>query len=401
MDIIKKVEDILKDIKNGKMIIVTDDEDRENEGDLICAAEVTSYDAVNFMTKYGRGLICIPIAEERGKVLQLHDMALENTDSHSTAFTVSVDSVKTTTGISIQDRLDTILDMADEKIGAEGFKKPGHMFPLIAKKNGVIERPGHTEAAVDLAKLAGLKPAGVICEILKDDGTMARYDDLVKFAKKHELKMLTIKELIEYRKVTEKLVEREVEAKLPTKFGNFRVVAYKNKMDNLEHLAIVKGDVKDKENFLIRLHSECLTADIFASQRCDCGLQLEKALKSIEDEGCGAVLYLRQEGRGIGLYNKLRAYNLQDEGFDTVEANHQLGFGADERDYAIAAQMIKDLQVKSVNIMTNNPRKIEGLEKYGVSVENRKQHEIEAGENNRSYLKTKKEKLGHFINQEI
>ncbi len=396
------INEALEDIRNGKPVIIVDDENRENEGDLFIPAEVISEKVVNFMVKEARGLMCIPLTKDRADRLGLYYMAEKNTDSHGTAFTVSVDSYEnTTTGISVQDRLATIKDLADNAKGENDFRKPGHIFPLIAKENGVLERKGHTEAAVDICRIAGFQEVGVIIEILKDDGTMARRDDLLKFAGDNNLKIITIEDLILYRKTNEKLVQREVTANLPTKYGNFKIAAYNDKIENKEYVVMIKGEIKGKENISTRLHSECLTGDVFGSKRCDCGEQLERALAELEEKGEGILIYLRQEGRGIGLINKLKAYNLQDEGYDTIEANHQLGFGDDMRDYAVAAQIIKDLEIKSVSIMTNNPQKINGLEKYGIKVSDREELEIKSNDVDRNYLRTKKYKMGHILKQEL
>ena len=393
-----RIQDAIEDIKNGKMVIVVDDENRENEGDLILAGEKVSYEAINFMAKYGRGLICVPITETRARELELGQMVQQNTDSHGTAFTVSVDSLEgTTTGISIADRVKTIEDLGDRNKEGKDFKRPGHIFPLVARNGGVIVREGHTEAAVDLAKLAGLKPYGVICEILKEDGTMARLDDLKIFAKEHGLKVISIEDLVKYRKSHDKLVERVADADMPTEWGKFTMYGYDNELDDKEHIALVKGNVEGKENVLTRIHSECFTGDVLGSRRCDCGPQLHASMVKIEEEGEGIVLYLRQEGRGIGLFNKMKAYQLQDEGLDTVEANERLGFEADLRDYVIASQILKDLGVKSVRLMTNNPRKINGLRGYGIDVKERKEIEIKPKSENARYLRTKKEKLGHML----
>ncbi|OQY42107.1 MAG: bifunctional 3,4-dihydroxy-2-butanone-4-phosphate synthase/GTP cyclohydrolase II [Fusobacteriia bacterium 4572_74] len=391
------IKDAIEDIKQGKMIIVVDDENRENEGDIVMAADMVSYDAINFMAIHARGLTCIPMDKARAKELKLNQMVGNNTDPHGTAFTVSVDSKDTTTGIAIRDRVQTIKDLADRNKGADDFNRPGHLFPLVAKDGGVLIRTGHTEASVDFARLAGLKPMGVICEILKDDGTMARLDDLKIFAKKHNLKLVSIEDLIKYRKENDVLVNEVAVVKMPTQWGNFNLHAYENCLDDKEHIALVKGDVKNKEGVLVRIHSECFTGDVLGSRRCDCGAQLHNAMKTIDEKKEGVILYLRQEGRGIGLYNKMKAYNLQDEGFDTVEANEKLGFEADLRDYVLGSQILKVLGVKSVKLMTNNPKKIEGLKSYGIDVIERKNIEITPNEDNKRYLKTKKDKLNHML----
>ena len=396
------IEEAIEEIRNGKPIVIVDDEDRENEGDLFLPAEVATYETINFMINNARGLMCVPLTEERAEELELAFMTEHNTDNHGTAFTVSVDAAEgTTTGISTGDRLKTIKDLADPSKKSEDFRRPGHMFPLVAKKGGVIERKGHTEAAVDLAGIAGFSKVGVIMEILNEDGTMARRDQLFEFCKKNNLKIITIENLIIYRKKHEKLVKMEAEVKIATKFGNFDFAGYSDKIENKEYIAIIKGDIRNKENVSVRLHSECLTGDVFGSKRCDCQDQLHRALSEIEEKGEGLLIYSRQEGRGIGILNKLKAYRLQDEGYDTVEANHQLGFEDDLRDYAIAAQIIKDLGVKSVSLKTNNPLKIKGLEQYGVNVASREEIEIEVNAYDKKYLKTKKEKMGHILRQEL
>lgn len=396
------VEEALEDLKIGKPVVVVDDEDRENEGDLVLPAQVATYEWLNFIINQARGLMCVPVSVEVAQRLQLDPMTARNTDHHGTAFTISVDAAEgTTTGISTGDRLKTVLDLADPTKKAEDFLRPGHMFPLIAKKGGVLERRGHTEAAVDLAKLCGFEPVGVIMEILNQNGTMARRDDLFEFCEEHDLKIITVDELILYRKKNEKLVKNEADVRIPTKFGEFEFVGYSDQIENKEYLAIIKGDVRGKENVTVRLHSECLTGDVFGSKRCDCQDQLHKSLHEIENKGEGLVIYLRQEGRGIGILNKLKAYKLQDQGYDTVEANHKLGFEDDLRDYAVAAQIIKDLNIKSISLMTNNPSKIKGLETYGIKVVDREEIEIPANDVDEKYLKTKKEKMGHLLKQKL
>lgn len=396
------VEEALEDLKIGKPVVVVDDEDRENEGDLVLPAQVATYEWLNFIINQARGLMCVPVSVEVAQRLQLDPMTARNTDHHGTAFTISVDAAEgTTTGISTGDRLKTVLDLANPTKKAEDFLRPGHMFPLIAKKGGVLERRGHTEAAVDLAKLCGFEPVGVIMEILNQDGTMARRDDLFEFCEEHDLKIITVDELILYRKKNEKLVKNEADVRIPTKFGEFEFVGYSDQIENKEYLAIIKGDVRGKENVTVRLHSECLTGDVFGSKRCDCQDQLHKSLHEIENKGEGLVIYLRQEGRGIGILNKLKAYKLQDQGYDTVEANHKLGFKDDLRDYAVAAQIIKDLNIKSISLMTNNPSKIKGLETYGIKVVDREEIEIPANDVDEKYLKTKKEKMGHLLKQKL
>ncbi|PFH89052.1 bifunctional 3,4-dihydroxy-2-butanone-4-phosphate synthase/GTP cyclohydrolase II [Bacillus sp. AFS088145] len=392
-----KIEEAIEDLKNGKIIIVCDDEDRENEGDFVVIGEFATPENINFMATHGRGLICAPVSEEIAKKLDLYEMVEKNTDSHGTAFTVSIDHIDSTTGISAYERSHTVLQMLnDESTGAD-FRRPGHMFPLVAKNGGVIERPGHTEAAVDLARMAGSKEVGVICEIMNDDGTMARVPDLIQIANKFNLKMITIKDLIHYRQETEQLVKREVEIKLPTDFGDFKMIGYTNQIDGKEHIAIVKGNVDVGEPVLVRIHSECLTGDVFGSCRCDCGPQLQSTLSMIEEAGKGVIVYMRQEGRGIGLLNKLRAYKLQEEGFDTVEANLNLGFDSDLRDYAISAQIIKDLGIVSIDLVTNNPVKIDALKSHGIQINNRVPIQTEMKIENEKYLNTKIEKMGHLL----
>lgn len=393
------IEQAIDEIRSGKMVIVVDDEDRENEGDLVMAAEKVTPETVNFMMKEGRGLICVPLGYEKIKQLALTPMTGEETDMSRCNFTISVDyKLGTTTGISASDRAKTISALSALGSSGSDFVKPGHVFPLIARKGGVLVRAGHTEAAVDLARMAGLSEAGVICEIIKDDGEMARRDDLKAFANKHELKIITIKDLIAYRRLKEKLVNREVETVLETEFGNFRIMVYSNQIDEREHLLLVKGNPEGKENVLVRAHSECMTGDVFHSVHCDCRKQLTAAMKLIEEKGEGVILYMRQEGRGIGLVNKLKAYKLQkEEGYDTVEANKKLGFQPDLRDYGIGAQMLKDLGLNTIHLLTNNPQKIVGLEGHGLKVTERVPLECETGLLAKRYLKTKKDKLGHLL----
>lgn len=391
------IEDALKDLKAGKMIIVVDDEDRENEGDLIALAEKATPEVINFMIKHGRGLVCVPLTKERADALDLPMMVYRNTDYHETAFTVSVDSINVTTGISAFERSETIQQLIHPDSKPHHFRRPGHIFPLIAKEGGVLQRAGHTEAGVDLARLCGAYPAAVICEVIKEDGTMARVPDLEIIAQKHQLKIITIQDLIHYRNQKERLINREVSVQLPTEYGEFQMVGYTNHVDNKEHVALIKGTIDPKRPVMVRVHSECLTGDVFGSERCDCGPQLHAALKQIEREGTGVFLYMRQEGRGIGLVNKLKAYKLQEEGFDTVEANHKLGFGDDLREYGIGAQILQDLGVRKLRLLTNNPRKITGLKGYGLEVVEVIPLELPANQNNIQYLKTKKEKLGHLL----
>ncbi|MDD4346601.1 MAG: bifunctional 3,4-dihydroxy-2-butanone-4-phosphate synthase/GTP cyclohydrolase II [Desulfitobacteriaceae bacterium] len=394
------IETALDEIREGKMVVVVDDEDRENEGDLLMAAEKVTPEAINFMATYGRGLICVPLTKERIVALQLEQMVSQNTDPHGTAFTVSVDGETTTTGISAHERASTIKILSDPASKPGNLRRPGHIFPLQAREGGVLVRAGHTEGAVDLARLAGLQPAGVICEIMNEDGSMARVSDLLKFAKKHDLKLVTIQDLISYRRKKEKLIEMVVSINLPTDYGNFLAKGYRSILDNKEHLALVMGQIDDGQPVLVRVHSECLTGDIFHSHRCDCGDQLKAALEQIGREGRGVLLYMRQEGRGIGLFNKLKAYKLQEQGQDTVEANIALGFPADLRDYGVGAQILADLGIRNVHLMTNNPRKIVGLEGYGLRVSKRIPIEIPSRPENKRYLNTKKIKLGHYLTED-
>jgi 3,4-dihydroxy 2-butanone 4-phosphate synthase/GTP cyclohydrolase II len=392
------IEDAIQAIREGKMIIVVDDEDRENEGDLTIAAEKITPDAINFMAKYGRGLICMPLTEERLAELDLPQMVARNTARLDTAFCVSIEAKGvTSTGISASDRAATVLAAIDPRTRPSDLARPGHMFPLKARNGGVLVRAGQTEAAVDLARIAGLYPAGVICEIMNDDGTMARVPELTKFARRHKLLMITVADLIQYRLRTEGLVQRVASAALPTEHGDFLVHAYESKIDRETHVALVKGDIGDGRNVLVRVHSRCLTGDVFHSARCDCGAQLEAAMDRIAAEGRGVLLYLNQEGRGIGLANKIRAYELQDQGLDTVEANERLGFKADQRDYGIGVQILKDLGVRSMRLLSNNPRKLVGIEGYQLSVVDWIPLEIPADDHTRRYLKAKKEKLGHKL----
>ncbi len=392
------IEAVLADIRKGKMVIVVDDADRENEGDLIMAAEKVTPEAVNFMAKHGRGLICAPTTTERLKQLGIEQMVSQNRDSFSTDFQVSVDAAKgITTGISAGDRARTIQIMADPTAVPEDLAQPGHVFPLRAKPGGVLQRAGHTEAAVDLARLAGARPIGVICEIMSDDGSMARLPELMRLAKKHKLKICTIEDLIEFRRTREKLVEHIETVRMPTDYGDFDLHLYRSKLDGQHHLALVKGKVSGQKNVLVRVHSECLTGDVFGSRRCDCGPQLHQAMRQISEAGRGVIVYMRQEGRGIGLAPKIQAYKLQENGLDTVEANLKLGFPMDLREYGLGAQILADLGLKTICLLTNNPKKVVGLEGYGLEIIKQMPIKIKPNPHNENYLKAKREKLGHLI----
>jgi len=398
MTVLSTVEEGIEEIRQGRMLIVVDDEDRENEGDVVMAADKCTPEAVNFMAKHGRGLICAPTTSERLQQLGIEGMVKQNREVFKTDFQVSVDAARgITTGISAADRAETIKILADPTAVPEDLVQPGHVFPLRARPGGVLQRAGHTEAAVDLVKLAGCRPIGVICEIMSDDGSMARLPELLKFAGQHRLKICTIADLIHYRRTREKLVERVEVVKMPTEYGDFNLYLYRSKLDGQHHLALVCGDVAGKKNVLVRVHSECLTGDVFGSHRCDCGPQLHQALRQVAEAGCGVVVYMRQEGRGIGLAPKIRAYKLQEQGYDTVEANKKLGFDMDLREYGLGAQILADLGLKTIRLLTNNPKKVVGLEGYGLQIVQQLPIKVKPNAHNARYLKTKREKLGHLL----
>ena len=392
------IDEALEALRQGQIILVTDDDDRENEGDFICAAEFATTENINFMATHGKGLICMPMSAEFVQKLQIPQMVSHNTDNHETAFTISIDHVDTTTGISAAERSITAMKCVEEGAKPEDFRRPGHMFPLLAKKNGVLERNGHTEATVDLCRLAGLKACGLCCEIMKEDGTMMRTGELIELAQKWNLKFITIKDLQAYRKQHEKLVDRMTVTKMPTKYGDFTAYGYVNRLNGEHHVALVKGDIGDGKDVLCRVHSECLTGDVFGSLRCDCGEQFAAAMSQIEKEGRGILLYMRQEGHGIGLINKLRAYELQEQGMDTLEANLALGFGGDEREYYIGAQILRDLGIKTLHLLTNNPDKVYQLEEFGMQITERIPIQMNATKHDLFYLRTKQKRMGHILN---